>query len=220
MPQTSQTRGLFIVFEGTDGCGKTTQTEILRRRIAEYTARPCIYELEPNSRNVTGAIIRAALYGSVRVLPEAMAYMHVADRLEHIDYMLPLLDSGTNVVCDRYYVSNMAYNATERLPMETVFELNRPCRELLAPDAIVFLEVPPEVTAARRSADRTADEIYDADEKQRKIRENYHAALDFLEAQGDRVIRVDASRSVEEVADAIWQAIRPLLDKQNSQRRI
>lgn len=204
-------RGLFIVFEGTDGCGKTTQTELLRKHIAQVTGKPCIYEQEPNSRNVTGAIIRAALYGSVKVLPESMAYMHVADRLEHIDYMLPLLDGGTNIVCDRYYVSNMAYNATEKLPMEKVFELNIPCREALRPDAIIFLDVPPEVTAARRSADRVGDEIYDADETQRRVRENYHRALDYLEAQGDNVIRIDASQTLEAVAAEIRERISPLL---------
>lgn len=212
MSQPLSARGKFIVFEGTDGCGKTTQTDLLRRRIAEATARPCLYELEPNSRNVTGAIIRAALYGSVRILPESMAYMHVADRLEHIEYMLPLLDAGNSIVCDRYYVSNMAYNATELLSMEDIFALNAPCRRLLAPDAIVFLDVPPEVSAARRSADRTSTELYDADEKQRRVRQNYLSALEFLEEKGDRVFRIDASRSVAEVADAVWEAVRPLFD--------
>lgn len=212
MPETKPARGKFIVFEGTDGCGKTTQTELLRRRIAAATGRPCVTELEPNSRNVTGAIIRAALYGSVKVLPESMAYLHVADRLEHIDYMLPLLEGGTSIVCDRYYVSNMAYNSTPRLSMEDIFELNRPCRELLRPDAIVFLDVPPEVSAARRGADRTSSELYDADEKQRRVRADYHTALDFLEARGDRICRIDASRSLDEVADDIWRAVQPLFD--------
>ena len=205
-------RGKFIVFEGTDGCGKTTQTELLRRRIAEATGRPCVNELEPNSRNVTGAIIRAALYGSVRVLPESMAYMHVADRLEHIDYMLPLLEGGTSIVCDRYYVSNMAYNSTPRLSMKDIFDLNAPCRKLLPPDAIVFLDVDPEVSAARRGAGRTDNELYDADEKQRRVRADYRQALDFLEKKGDRVIRIDASQSVEKVAEDIWAAVRPLFD--------
>ncbi|MCQ2354720.1 MAG: dTMP kinase [Clostridia bacterium] len=211
MEEKNTNRGLFIVFEGTDGCGKTTQTELLRRRIAETTCRPCVYEQEPNSRNLTGAIIRAALYGSAKISPEAMAYMHVADRLEHIDYVLPLLRSGTNIVCDRYYVSNMAYNATEKLPMEKIFELNVPCRDALRPDAIIFLDIDPEVSAARRSADRTSKEIYDADETQRRVRENYHRVLDYLEAQGDNVIRINAARTVDEVAAEIWENVAPLL---------
>lgn len=200
-------RGKFIVFEGTDGCGKTTHTERLRRRIIAETGTNCIYEKEPDSRDIVGAIIRSALYGSVRILPESMAYLHVADRLEHIAYMLPLLEAGVNIICDRYYLSNMAYNTTERLPMEYIYELNRPCIEALKPDATVFLEVPPEVTLARRSAERTDAEIYDACERQIRIRENYEEALRLL-APHEKIIRIDASRDRDTVAEDIWQRIK------------
>ena len=101
----TNTRGYFIVFEGCDGCGKTTQTERLRAAIAEATGRPCLYEREPNERNAAGAIIRSGLYGGVKFLTESMAYLHVADRLEHIEFMRPLVEAGTNIVCDRYYSS-------------------------------------------------------------------------------------------------------------------
>ena len=170
MSQNKIARGKFIIFEGTDGCGKTTQTELLRRRIAEYTGAPCLFEREPDSRNIVGAVIRSALYGGVKISPRSMAYLHVADRLEHIEFMLPLLESGSHIVCDRYYLSNMAYNSGEGLSVEDVYELNRPCAEALSPDAIVYLDVPPEVTRARRAADRASEEIYDADEKQKRIR--------------------------------------------------
>ena len=116
----TNTRGYFIVFEGCDGCGKTTQTERLRAAIAEATGRPCLYEREPNERNAAGAIIRSGLYGGVKFLTESMAYLHVADRLEHIEFMRPLVDAGTNIVCDRYYLSNMAYNTTPRISMADI----------------------------------------------------------------------------------------------------
>lgn len=206
MSETSAKRGKFIVFEGIDGCGKTTQTERFCEYITEKTGQKCLQEREPDSRDIIGAIIRSALYGGVKILPEAMAYLHVADRLEHVAYMLPLLEAGKNIVCDRYYVSNMAYNATDTLSVEQIMELNRPCYEKLQPDAVVFLDVPPEVTAKRRAADRSDSEIYDAMEKQIRIRNNYMKALDLIEKKGVRVVRIDATRPIDEVSAAIQSA--------------
>ncbi len=213
MPENKTTRGKLIIFEGTDGCGKTTQTELLRRRIAEHTGAACLMEREPDSRNIVGAIIRSALYGGVKIAPMSMAYLHIADRLEHIEFMLPLLESGTHIVCDRYYPSNMAYNSGDALSVEDVYELNRPCVQRLAPDAIVYLDVPPEVTRARREADRASEEIYDADDKQRQIRARFESALDHIaKMEGEaKIIRVNAARPIDEVADEIWDRVSALL---------
>ena len=199
-------RGKFIVFEGTDGCGKTTHVSLLCEHLSRKTGRKCLSEREPDSRNIVGAIIRSALYGSVKILPESMAYLHIADRLEHIGHILPLLDEGYDIVCDRYYISNMAYNAGDGLSVGDIYRLNAPCAAKLQPDLVVFLDVSPEETARRRSQDRTDAEIYDEDEKQKKIRANYAEALSIVEAAGVRVLRVDASRPKEEVAAEIAAA--------------
>ncbi|MBP5270984.1 MAG: dTMP kinase [Clostridia bacterium] len=193
-------RGRFIVLEGTDGSGKSTHAALLRDAMAKATGRRCLLEREPDSRNMIGGLIRAALHGNVSVTPEGMAYLHVADRLEHIAYMLPLLESGTDIVCDRYYVSNMAYNSTGDISVEDVYRLNAPCARRLQPDLVIFLDVSPEETARRRAGERADSEIYDALERQKKIRENYYAALDLVEREGVKVIRIDASRPKEEVA--------------------
>ena len=203
----NNTRGYFIVFEGCDGCGKTTQTERLRTAIAEATGRPCLYEREPNERNAAGAIIRSGLYGGVKFLTESMAYLHVADRLEHIEFMLPVLESGKSIVCDRYYLSNMAYNTTSRISMEDIYAMNRPCIDTLRPDLLVFLDVPTEVTKARRSKDRTDREIYDGDEKQARVRKNYLDAIDFLIKKGEKVIVIDASRDIDTVSADIREKV-------------
>ena len=149
---------------------------------------------------------------SVRILPETLAYLHVADRLEHIAFMLPLLREGCDIVCDRYYPSNMAYNRTPRLSMEQIYELNRPCFETLDADLIIYLDVPPEETARRRAADRTAEELFDADEAQRSVYRNYRETLDFLSARGRRVAVIDASRPEAEVAEDIWLAVAGLFE--------
>ena len=200
-------RGKFIVFEGIDGCGKTTQTQLLCDYITEKTGRRCLYEREPDSRDLVGAIIRAALYGSVKVSPDAMAYLHVADRLEHVAYMLPLLEAGNNIVCDRYYLSTMAYNTTDSLSVERLYELNRPVTEKLQPDVIIFLDVDPKETARRRAAERSDEELYDAMEKQVRIRDNYNKAIDLVTAAGVKVVRVDSSQPIETVAKIIREAV-------------
>ena len=200
-------RGKFIVFEGIDGCGKTTHTELLRKYIAEKTGKKCIIEREPDSRDIIGAIIRSSLYGGVKISPDAMSYMHVADRLEHVEYMLPLLEEGTNIIEDRYYVSTMAYNVTPHMSVEQLYELNRPVREQLNPDVVIFLDVPPEVTARRRAAERSDEELYDAMEKQIKIHDNYMKALDILSRDGIKVVRIDATRAMADVAEDVKRAV-------------
>lgn len=200
-------KGYFIVFEGCDGCGKTTQTELLRKAIVEATGRPCLYEREPNERNAAGAIIRAGLYGGVKFLTESMAYLHVADRLEHIEHMRPLIESGMSIVCDRFYLSNMAYNATSRLSMIDIYAMNKPCYEALQPDLHVFLDVPTEVTKARRNGSRTDHEIYDADEKQAAVRLNYLQAIDILREKGEKVVIVNAARGIDCVAADVKQQV-------------
>lgn len=204
-------RGLFIVLEGGDGCGKTTQAARLCRRLSEESGRRCLVEREPDSRDIVGAVVRSAYYGSVKILPETLAYLHVADRLEHVAFMQPLLESGAHIICDRYYPSNMAYNRTPRLTMERIYELNRPCFETLDPDLIIYLDVSPEVSARRRAADRTAEEIFDADETQRRVLRNYREALEFLAERGRKVAVVNADATEEEVAEAIWAETEKLL---------
>jgi dTMP kinase len=129
-----------------------------------------------------------------------MAYLHVADRLEHIEFMRPLVEKGTNIVCDRYYLSNMAYNTTDRLSMADIYTMNKPCIESMKPDLFVFLDVPTEVTKARRDANRADKEIYDGDDKQARVRRNYLEAIEFLKAQGENVVVIDASRGIDEVS--------------------
>lgn len=208
----SNTRGYFIVFEGCDGCGKTTQTELLRKAIAETTRKPCIYEREPNERNAAGAIIRSGLYGGVKFLTESMAYLHVADRLEHIEFMRPLIEKGTSIVCDRYYLSNMAYNATDRISMEDIYVMNKPCVESMKPDLFVFLDVPPEVSKERRDNNRADKEIYDGDDKQAKVRANYLAAINLLIDKGEKVVIVDASRDIGTVAEEVKKKVFEVLN--------
>jgi dTMP kinase len=136
-----------------------------------------------------------------------MAYLHVADRLEHIEFMRPLIEKGTNIVCDRYYLSNMAYNTTSRISMEDIYAMNKPCIEAMKPDLFVFLDVPTEITKERRDKNRADKEIYDGDDKQARIRRNYLDAIEFLKSRGENVVVVDASRDIDSVSADIKEQV-------------
>ena len=87
--------------------------------------------------------------------------------------------------------------------MADIYTMNKPCIEAMKPDLLVFLDVPTEVTKARRDANRADKEIYDGDDKQARIRRNYLDAIEFLKEQGENVVVVDASRGIDEVSDDI-----------------
>jgi thymidylate kinase len=85
--------------------------------------------------------------------------------------------------------------------------MNKPCIEAMKPDLFVFLDVPTEVTKARRDANRADREIYDGDDKQARVRRNYLEAIEFLKEQGERVVVIDASRGIDEVSADVREQV-------------
>jgi dTMP kinase len=107
-------RGKFIVFEGLDGCGKTTQLLLLSERL-KRAGVPHIATREPSDGNPVGRLVRDAVHGSVTLENETLALLFAADRYQHIQTeILPALTRGAHVLCDRYYYSNLAYQHDER----------------------------------------------------------------------------------------------------------
>lgn len=211
-------RGKLIVFEGADGSGKSSHAKRVVERIKSWmkeTGKPgdCVYHREP-FEDLVGATIRASLSGQVRLDPDAAAYLHVASRIEHIREMERQLAAGNYVVCDRFYLSNMAYNQTEHLDMKAIYELNKICRQLIEPDLILYLDVTLEEAKFRRKKDgsRVQAELYDADEVQRKVLNRYREIVAFLQEQGVRVSTVDAMGPREEVHARIWEQVLPVLE--------
>lgn len=193
MEQTK--KGKFIVFEGIDGCGKTyhckTVTDYLNS-IGIATVLTC----EP-TKDETGLLLRRYLSGELQTSPEGIAGMFVGDRINHItkpDGLLDTLNKGVNVVCDRYFLSSIAYNAQNRSP-EWVYNLNKPAIELLSPDLVVYLEMP-SFREDRISA-RDLKEIYETSEYQKKVKERYDEA--FRLYQGP-LVRISSNRDKKDVA--------------------
>ncbi|MCI9504395.1 MAG: dTMP kinase [Clostridia bacterium] len=194
-------RGKFIVFEGTDGSGKSTQMKMLASYLNEMGAR-CYLTHEPTDSPV-GSLLRSCLTGRIDADEHTIAALFAADRLDHIhnpvNGILKKLNEGVNVLCDRYYLSSFAYNGGF-VPLEWVIELNRPAREALKPDLTVFLYLDAE-DSMERVMGRGETERYETVERQKKIRKNY---LDLIARFPD-----------ENVATVVSEA-----DKRDTQEKI
>ncbi|HKI92891.1 MAG TPA: dTMP kinase [Gaiellaceae bacterium] len=143
---------MFITFEGADGSGKSTQAELLRAALAAE-GRDVVLTREPGGTEL-GERIRALLLDGGHMSPWAEATLFAASRAQHVDeVILPALERGADVVCDRYLDSSLAYQGIARgLGVEEVLELNLRATHHLLPDATVLLLVDPE-EAARRSGE-------------------------------------------------------------------
>lgn len=198
-------RGRFIVFEGLDGSGKTTQLFNLRRKLLDENIN-CVEEREP-SFNIIGIIAREAIKKRYSFDANTLALLFAADRAEHIkDDLLPALDSGISVLCDRFFFSNLAYQGLS-IPFEKIIEINSPAIDRLFPDITIFIDTPPEVCDIRMKRGRVHSEIYDAISESSKIRENYFKAFEIYAGKADiRVINGNQDESV--VLEEIWEVVR------------
>jgi dTMP kinase len=206
-------RGRFLVLEGLDGAGTTTQAARLAERLRR-AGRTVHLTAEPSAGPV-GALIRQVLRGRIGGGPggrgpfpgAALALLFAADRLDHLDgEVLPKLEQGIDVVCDRFTPSSLAYQGVTLGDMDWVEAVNR---EAARADAVVFLRVRPEVALRRRHAASVDHEIFEVDAFQRKVARTYEEAVRRLKRSGARVVELDGEAPVEAVADAVWQAVRP-----------
>ena len=161
----NKTKGRFIVFEGIDGAGKTTQIERLAARL-RAEGRKVTVTAEPTV-SVSGGMLRDALGGLQKRTACEMAAMFVLDRVFHNvnpDGICAMIDAGYDVICDRYYYSSMAYQGSQT-DFTWVRDMNLNCPEIRTPDVCIFLDLTPEQSMARIEGGRVTKEIYETKEK-------------------------------------------------------
>jgi dTMP kinase len=192
---TLQKRGAFIVIEGLDGSGKTTQAKLLATRLnrnhhALYTAEP--------SEGIVGNFIReSCLYGEKRLPATVEALLFAADRVEHVENEIkPALAEGRLVICDRYMYSSLAYQGSTGLSIDWIGAINN---FALKPDFAVFIDVSPETVLNRLSRRKS---IMENLETQRKVREIYLKSVE----KGDLTL-IDGEKAVEEVAQDLERIV-------------
>ncbi len=199
MKNEEMTRGRFIVFEGIDGAGKTTQIELLEQHLRSMGRR--VYRTAEPTESVSGGLLRDALGGVSHRTPCEMAALFVLDRIFHnvnpINGIEKMLADGVDVICDRYYYSSLAYQGSET-DFEWVRAMNLNCPEIRRPDLCVFLDLTPEASMARIEGGRVTHEIYETVEKLTRVRDRFFEVLESL-GERDRICVVDASRTVEEI---------------------
>lgn len=203
----SSSSGKFLVFEGIDGSGKTTQVRAMTRRLKEL-GMAVSPTFEPSDGPI-GALIRQMLAGEMPVDQRTIAPLFAADRTDHLvrpeTGVKALKDRGDIVICDRYYFSSYAYHA-RYVDMDWVIEANRLNAEILRPDATLFIDVDPDVCLRRIQESREQLEIYEKIDIMKQVRANYFTAFDRLKHQ-ETVIVIDGNAGPEKVAERVWNQV-------------
>lgn len=199
----------FIVFEGGDGAGKTTQIEALAQWL-RATGRSIVVTREPGGTPLGRQIRQLVLHGE-HVDPRAEALLFAADRAHHIATVVrPALERGEVVVQDRYLDSSVAYQGEGRdLAADEIRGVSMWATQGLLPDLTVVLDVDPAVGRARRGD--THDRLErEADDFHARVRRQF---LAMAQTDPGRYLVLDASDKREHLAHEIRQRVLPLLDR-------
>jgi dTMP kinase len=206
-------RGVFIVLEGLDGAGTTTQLDRLAAAL-RAEGRTVLVTREP-SEGPVGVWIRQALaHRFVRPKGEpidhaTLALLFAADRTDHLASAVePALERGEVVLCDRYLLSSIAYQGAN-LPVAWVEEINGRAR---SPDLTLFVEVDVRTAGKRRAARGGDAQMFENDAEQRRIAKAYRAAI-ARRARKDRIRVIDGAQPVEEVTRSALAEIRKVLGR-------
>ena len=204
--------GRLIVFEGLDGSGKSTQLALLARRLRAAGRRVHVTAEPTNS--ALGGLIRDSLSGNHPRGPEELAALFLADRIAHnadpIRGFGRLLDTGEDVLCDRYDYSSFAYQGAET-DLDWVLEMHLRCPAIRRPDLCVFLDLEPAAVARIRQG-RDNLEVYENEAKLAAARARYFHVFELLRARGERICVVDADATEAEVHRRVCAAVEPLLE--------
>ena len=196
--------GKFIVFEGIDGAGKSTQVNLLTEKLVSL-GYDVVLTAEPTTLP-SGKALRQALSGKDKKSECEMATMFVLDRIAHnIDKengIIPLCEQGKIVISDRYYYSTLAYQG-HTTDYEWVKKMNLSCPDIKRPDLCIYLDLLPEQSLARIKARNEEVEIYENLEKLTKVRNTFLSVIDDLKRDGEKIFIVNANEQIDDIAAKI-----------------
>lgn len=203
-------RGRFVVFEGLDGSGKSTQVTRLVARL--HKEGVLTYETREPTDGPVGSLIHQIMTGRTACDHTTLASLFVADRLDHllnkINGLVEKVESGISVVCDRYYFSSYAYHAVH-LPLDWLIEANSLSASLLRPDIVIFLDLPPEKCVERLKQTRWHLELYESLDDMHKVGGKYGEAFMRLQSE-ETIVVINANRKMELIIDDVWEAVKGL----------
>jgi dTMP kinase len=191
-------RGRFIVLEGLDGAGTTTQARLLGERLR--AAGHAVHVTAEPSGGPAGALVRQVLQHRITggrgggFDAHALALLFAADRLDHVAAeVTPRLAEGCDVISDRYTLSSLAYQGLTTGDLGWVEAIND---RAPAPDLTIFLRVRPGLALGRRQATGTSPELYEVAAFQRRVARSYERSLAALRLAGQRVEVLDGAAPV------------------------
>ena len=201
--------GLFITFEGGEGCGKSTQARLLRNRLEQQNI-PVVLTHEPGGTSL-GTEIRKLLKRkrSSSIVPQAELFLFAASRVQLVAELIrPALEETEVVICDRFTDSTLVYQGYGRgLDLTTVETVNNMATGNLKPDLTILLDMSPEQGLARKQSLKDRFELEDLS-FHHQVREGY---LKMAAADPDRWLLIDASLPEGKIAEIIWDRVNTLL---------
>jgi dTMP kinase len=217
--------GVFITFEGTEGSGKSTQIRRLADRIAKL-GHEVIVLREPGGTAIGEEIRHLLKHSSANhaMIPETELLLMNAARAQLVrEVIRPALEANKVVLCDRFFDSTVVYQGHGRgLDLVEVRHIIDYAVGNTLPDLTLLLRVPLAVSEQRRAARQAAAPERDRfEETDRGFFERVEEGYDNLGAsEGDRVRAIDATKSIDEVADAIWLFVKPLFEQRTIQGEV
>ena len=200
-------KGTFIVFEGIDGSGKSTQIKRLAEKL-NITNREVYQTFEPSDGSV-GTMVRQMLKGKLEVDQRTIALLFAADRTDHLvnkkNGILRKVQDGQIVLCDRYYFSSYAYHS-QYVDMDWVIKINSINADILKPDLHIFIDVDPEHCFKRLEIRQNDFELYEKIEVLKKVRELYFKIFDKL-AKSEHVVIIDGNGDEDMVEKRIFKEV-------------
>ena len=189
--------GVLVNLEGIDGCGKSTQSELLLEKL-EGEGEKVIILKEPTKRP-HGQKLWDVLHGKRKATNEEILELFVLDRIQHVEEKIqPALDDGTVILMDRYYYSSMAYQVAGGIDVEEIREKHSFAPK---PDIVLIFDLPVSIALERVKGHSDADE-FEKEEHLEKVR------VAYLDLENDPLVRiVDATRTPEGIFGDVWKLV-------------
>ena len=198
------TKGMFITFEGGDGCGKTTQIKLLDEYLRNKGYKTLLTR-EPGSKGLGEKVREILLNYDGDVSPVCESFQFLADRAQNVDCLIkPALEEGTIVICDRHTDSSVAYQGYGRgLDVDRIKMLNNNATSGLKPDLTIVLDVDVETSQKRVGAEKDRMESAGMEFFER-VRQGY---LEIAKQEPERVKVVDSTKTIEEIHQEILELV-------------
>lgn len=200
-------KGKFITIEGCDGCGKSTITSMVVTKLIE-NGYDVVHTREPGGIDIAEQIRNVILDPKNTAMEKRCeALLYAASRRQHlVEKVIPAIEQGKIVICERFVDSSLAYQGYARgIGIDEVWKMNQFAIEDTMPDATIFMDVPFEV-GLKRIENRAGKDRLDVETSDFHQRV-YDGFQEVLRLFNDRIIVVDANRSIDEVFNDVYSKV-------------